>query len=64
MSTDEQYALIHTEKHLENFQNLMIDIGQDLYVKVIEKNNNDYTVCFTAKPGNFDTWIKKTAISG
>lgn len=63
LSTDEQYALIQTEKHLENFQNLMIDIGQDLYVKVIENNNNDYTVCFTAKPGNFNIWIKNISFS-
>lgn len=63
LSTDEQYALIQTKKHLENFQNLMIDIGQDLYVKVIENNNNDYTVCFTAKPGNFNIWIKNISFS-
>ena len=63
LSTDEQYALIQTEKHLENFQNLMIDIGQDLYVKVIENNNNNYTVCFTAKPGNFNIWIKNISFS-
>ena len=63
LSTDEQYALIQTEKHLENFQNLMIDIGQDLYVKVIENNNNDYTVCFTAKPCNFNIWIKNISFS-
>ena len=63
LSTDEQYALIQTKKHLENFQNLMIDIGQDLYVKVIENNNNNYTVCFTAKPGNFNIWIKNISFS-
>ena len=63
LSTDEQYALIRTKKHLENFQNLMIDIGQDLYVKVIENNNNNYTVCFTAKPGNFNIWIKNISFS-
>lgn len=63
LSTDEQYALIQTEKHLENFQNLMIDIGQDLYVKVIENHNNDYTVCFTAKPDNFNIWIKNISFS-
>ena len=58
LSTDEQYALLQTAKQLENFQNLMIDIGQNLYVKVIQKNADDYIICFTAKPDCFDTWIK------
>ena len=57
LSTDEQYALLQTENHLENFQNLMIDIGQNLYVKVIQKNEADYIICFTAKPDCFNTWI-------
>ena len=58
LSTDEQYALLQTVKQLENFQNLMIDIGQNLYAKVIQKNADDYIICFTAKPDCFDTWIK------
>ena len=58
MSTDEQYALLQSDKHLENFQNLMIDIGQNLYAKVIRKKSDDYTICFTAKPDCFNTWLK------
>ena len=63
MSTDEQYALLQSDKHLENFQNLMIDIGQNLYAKVIQKNNDDYTICFTAKPDCFNTWLKNCCIT-
>ena len=58
LSIDEQYALLQSDKPLENFQNLMIDIGQNLYAKVIRKNNDDYTICFTAKPDCFNTWLK------
>jgi len=63
LSTDEQYALLQTENKLENFQNLMIDIGQNLYAKVIQKNDTDYTLCFTAKPDCFNTWIKNLPLS-
>lgn len=58
LSTDEQYALLQTENKLENFQNLMMDIGQNLYAKVIQKNDDGYIICFTAKPDYFNTWIK------
>ena len=57
LSNDEQYALLQTANHLENFQNLMIDIGQNLYVKVIQKNADDYIICFTSKPDCFNNWI-------
>ena len=34
----------------------MIDIGGDLYAKVIDVSEEKYTICFTAKPEVFKAW--------
>jgi hypothetical protein len=37
----------------------MIDLGFDLYAKVVRMDENDnYTLAFTAKGEEFDEWIR------
>ena len=58
ISVDERYAKLVTEKHLEKSQNIMIDISGDLYAKVMDVNEDFYTICFTSKPDSFSDWAE------
>ena len=53
ISDDEKYGVLQTESSLEKLQNIMIDIGQNLYAKVTDIHEHDYTICFTSKPEAF-----------
>ena len=57
LSGDRGYALLQSEVELTPFRNLMIDIGENLYAKVIRIREKDAVLCFTARPACFDTWI-------
>ena len=50
-------GLFETEAELSLYDNVDIDIGAQLFGKVTEKDGKKYTVQFTAKPANFDTWL-------
>ena len=52
-------AIVETNSEISVFDNLEIDIGQKLFCKVTQKNEASYTVVFTAKPENFDDWMKE-----
>lgn len=58
ISDDERYAVIETGKTIEVMQNLLLDIGGDLYAKALSNDNGQVTICFTSKPDCFDEWIK------
>ena len=58
ISDDERYAVIETDAKIEVMQNLLIDIGGNLYAKVISAENRHITICFTSKPECFSEWIK------
>ena len=50
-------ALLKTEENLSVLDNLCIDIGDDLYAKLIEKENGNYLLSFTARPPCFSAWL-------
>lgn len=52
-------AVMETDAPIAVFDNLEIDIGGKLFCKVIMKNDLGYTLRFTAKPENFDAWLKE-----
>lgn len=56
LSCDSQYARLVTEAPLLKTENIMIEIGGDLYAKVTEVCESDYVICFTAKPDSFKRW--------
>ncbi len=45
----------HTE--LSEYDNIRIDIGEDLYAKVTETKDGRFIICFTAKPESFTGWL-------
>ena len=50
---------VHADGRLRPYDNLMIDLGFDLYAKVVRMDENDnYTLAFTAKGEEFDEWIR------
>ena len=53
-------GLFETEAELSLYDNVDIDIGAQLFGKVTEKDGNRYTIVFTAKPANFDEWMKES----
>lgn len=58
ISDDKRYAVIETGKTLDAMQNILIDIGGDLYAKVLSNDGRKSTVCFTSKPDCFTEWVK------
>ena len=58
-SKDRRYALISTQIKLHSSQNIMFDIGEDLYAKVMGHTGKDSIVCFTARPDSFTAWVEK-----
>ena len=58
ISSDERYAVISSETDIAAMQNIMLDIGGELYAKVISVSGQEITICFTSKPDNFSAWIK------
>ena len=59
LSYDGRYAYLLAEQPLSVGQNLMIEIGGDLYCKVMDRHDDGYILCFTSKPKNFSKWINE-----
>lgn len=58
----ETRAVLKTETELHPYDNLQLDIGGKLFVKVLGKHTDGYLVHFTAVPAGFDDW-KKAVLS-
>lgn len=54
MGTNNAYITCNHE--LEKFNNIVLDISDNLYAKVIEKDSTGYLLRFTSKPPCFDEW--------
>lgn len=52
-------AVLETDDLLEPFENLRIDIGEELFAKVISGDKNGWLLRFTSIPSGFDEWRKK-----
>jgi hypothetical protein len=57
VSDDE--LVLQTEEELSAYENLKIDIGDGLYAKITEKENDLFTLRLTAKPACFGAWMEK-----
>ena len=55
----EDCALLTTDVPLQLYANICIDIGQDLYAKVVAREERGWRISFTARPGIFHSWKEK-----
>ena len=58
LSDDTRCALIASDISLDDRQDLLLEVGEGLYAKVIARQGSLYVINFTAKPKNFRAWIK------
>ena len=58
ISKDERFAMLRTDAPIKKLMNIMIDIGADLYAKVMGQENDGWVICFTSKPDSFEEWKK------
>ncbi len=56
LSGDGRFAMLRTDKELADLQDIVIDIGDSLYAKVVEREADRFRIRFTAKPSSFDKW--------
>lgn len=61
LKTSGKHALLRTDAILEVFDNIRLDIGEDLYAKVSEKEGKDYLISFTSRPKRFEEWLSEIA---
>ena len=59
LACSETGAVLETEEKLELFDNLSLDIGENLYAKVTEREGGRCRITFTAKPPCFSAWAEK-----
>ena len=53
-----------TEKLPEVFDNLLLEIGDGLYAKVTETDENRCRIRFTSKPPEFEGWKNRLLQTG
>jgi adenylate cyclase len=60
LSDDRKCAKLVVETTFTDRQNIMLDIGGDLYAKVIEQTEDYYILRFTSTPEHFNEWVDET----
>lgn len=60
----EQEAEMKTEVPVERYENLKLQIGGDLYAKVIDLADGRARLHFTAKPPCFAEWLREAGLAG
>lgn len=66
LALSEAEALMEADELPEVFDNLLLTIGDGLYAKVTEteQEKNRFRICFTAKPPEFEEWKKQILQTG
>ena len=59
LAVSDDEMVMQTEEKLSVYENLKLDIGGALYAKITQKENDLFTLRFTAKPACFDSWMEK-----
>ncbi len=59
LSNDRKCAKLVVETTFADRQNIMLDIGGDLYAKVIEQKEDYYILRFTSTPEHFNEWVEE-----
>lgn len=57
IAISEDSALFTTDGAVQLYENICIDIGQDLYAKIVDAEGSGWKISFTAKPDAFSSWI-------
>lgn len=57
VSLSEKEAMLRTGEELEVFDNVVIQMGEELYAKVTGKKEGLFELTFTAKPKSFPAWF-------
>ena len=52
----EHGAMMEIAEDLKEFDNIVLEIGAELYCKITEKKEDRYLITFTARPANFNDW--------
>lgn len=55
----EKKAAFATEAEVKDFDNIVLDIGSELYAKIETGQDGRRELIFTAKPDDFPEWLKK-----
>lgn len=58
VSENQHYALFSTDFPLEKSNNIMLDVGIDLYAKVVGMQDGIYIISFTMRTDGFSEWIR------
>ena len=59
LSVSETGAVLETDEKISLYDNLRMEIGGDLYAKAVALDGSKATLVFTAKPLDFDKWLKR-----
>ena len=59
LAVSDNEMILQTEEDLSVYENLKINIGDALYAKITQKENDLFTLRLTAKPACFDAWMEK-----
>ncbi|MEE1200061.1 MAG: adenylate/guanylate cyclase domain-containing protein [Christensenellales bacterium] len=54
---DKNMAIMNTENKLAPFNNIRIDIGEDVFAKVLRREGDGWLICFTSVPLSFHDWV-------
>ena len=58
LAVSEDYALLTTDASLELYANICIDVGQDVYAKIISEEAGGWKISFTSSPDCFSDWLE------
>ena len=65
ISTDEKYGMLSSDISLESMENLMFMVGDSqVYAKVISREETEYKLCFTSKPGKLADLFRISGTEG
>ena len=62
-AVSEDGAEMETGEELRLYENIKLDIGEDLYAKVVQMENGRIHIRFTAKPRIFSAWLGEIGYS-
>ncbi len=58
-AVSEDYAVFTTPEPVQLYENIRIDIGQDVYAKIVSGSAGAWKMRFTSKPDSFEAWLRE-----
>lgn len=62
LSADDRFAVLRTDFPLPLEANLLLEIGGDLYAKIVDSYGEDPVLCFTSRPASYDEWKRSLGL--